>query len=122
MREDITVSQRELRQAVHRVNELRLNQAARIRRDGKARYVWRNGLLRFWLPLGALAAVLLTLLVPGHRPPLLGGAPTLVGWLFILLPAGAVAGAAWGTWMWRLYERSWFTRLDARQDPTPPAT
>lgn len=111
----------ELQKAIERSNTQRLRFAAEIRSGGRTRYVWRYALVRVWLPVAIAIAVGLTFLAPSTEPPAFGAAPSLVGWLAILLPAGTTIGVLWGFRMWRRFERHWFPLLDrASGDPAAP--
>lgn len=66
---------------------------------GKARFIWRVGILRFGLPLLLLFAILgaTTFLNPISHPEAI-----LYYALFVLfdLVMGCTVGTLWGMWMW----------------------
>ncbi len=115
-------TRRELEEHTKRLNAARLSAARDVRARGRAQYVWRTGILRVGLPVALLGALILARVAPVRPPGLADGLPLVLGWAVLLVPIAVAAGTLFGMWMWRLYERHWFPRLDADQRVSPPMT
>ena len=87
----------------------------RTRAGGSRRFILRNGMCGFGLSWG----VVMALLYGFHLIP--GGAESAGfdwSWFLIYVPAGLLAGALWGWWMWRHLEQAYRkAQSDRAQNP-----
>lgn len=99
---------------VAEANRFSLRRAAKVRREGRLRYVITAGVLRMGLVVAlAVLGVGLTVADTPPLPMLLGDSGSrLVRWIPFAVLAGLCFGTAWGLWFWRVYERRWFPLLD----------
>lgn len=87
-----------------------------IRARGRRHFIVLRGILGFGLPWSIfMAAGAFFTSAYSYRAPYVSQAlPRWLGWLLFVLPFGLLAGAGWGWYMWRMFERkNWFL---------PPAT
>ena len=101
--------------------KLRLRMDA-IRSRGRRHFIVWRGILGFGLPWGiSMAAFAYFASTDAFFAPFVSRAvPRWLGWLLYILPFGFLAGALWGVWMWRTFERkNWFVPPNAGDGPSP---
>jgi len=91
-----------------------------IRRRGRARYILYYGVLRFGVFWTILTGLLWSILVPGSYPPLgPRDLPRILAWIIYMIPFGVLGGWAYGSWMWRIFERNTRSMADDPPDGAP---
>ena len=75
-----------------------------IKAQGKQRYVWRTGVLRWGLAVFAIWTPLMLIVGPRTHPLSLG---EIIGVIVISLFLWTVGGYVFGSWMWRTMENKY---------------
>lgn len=78
---------------------------ARVRAEGKRRYLLRYGVIRRGLPMGIAVALLIEVLSPSGEMPGALREPTFLGRLLLAVAVFSVSGCISALANWRVHER-----------------